>query len=146
MGYCNIRLAQQLEKRGITAKRKELTEGIQTETMKMQIFLTGNLCKQTIPIVSRENVAPYKHLPNLQSWTKVLGTVLQCSYFSVISRFHLKTLHPFRKFLAVLPPSALYKVETRKKTLNTSVQHCLWGEGRGWTCVKWKTPRNAKLS
>ena len=113
--YCNIRLEQQLEKRGITAKRKELTEGIQTETMKMQTFLTGNLCIQAIPIVSRENVAPYKHLPNLQSWTKVLGTVLQYSYFSVISRFHHKTVHPFRKFLAVLPPSALYKVETRKK-------------------------------
>ena len=41
--------------------------------------------------------------------------VLQYSYFSVISRFHHKTVHPFRKFLAVLPPSALYKVETRKK-------------------------------
>ena len=46
---------------------------------------------------------------------KVLGTVLQYSYFSVISRFPLKTVHPFRNFLAVLPPPTLYKVETRKK-------------------------------
>ena len=35
--------------------------------------------------------------------------------FSVISRFPLKTVHPFRNFLAILPPPILYKVETRKK-------------------------------
>ena len=81
---------------------------------------------------------------NLQSWTKVLGTVLQYSYFSVISRFPLKTVHPFRNFLAVLPPPTLYKVETQKKILDTRVQHCLWGEGRGWTCVNWKTPQKLK--
>ena len=40
----------------------------------------------------------------LQSWTKVLGTVLQYSYFSVISRSPLKAVHPFRNFLAVIPP------------------------------------------
>ena len=54
-------------------------------------------------------------LDNLQSWTKVLGTVLRDSYFSVICRFPLKTVHPFRNFLALLPPPTLYKVETRKK-------------------------------
>ena len=51
----------------------------------------------------------------LQSWTKVLGTVLQYSDFSVISLFPLKTVHPFRNFLAVLPLPTLYNVETRKK-------------------------------
>ena len=80
-------------------------------------------------------------MTSLQSWTKVLGTVLQYSYFSVISRFPLKTVHPFRNFLAVLPPPTLYKVETQKKILDTRVQHCLWGEGRSWTCVNWKTPQ-----
>ena len=78
----------------------------------------------------------------LQSWTKVLGTVLQ--YFSVIPRFPLKTVQRFRNFLAVLPPPTRYKVETRKKILDTRVQHCLWGEGRGWTCVNWKTPQRHK--
>ena len=48
-------------------------------------------------------------------------------------------MHPFRNFLAVLPPPTLYKVETQKKILDTRVQHCLWGEGRSWTCVNWKT-------
>ena len=52
---------------------------------------------------------------NLQSWIKVLGTVLQYSYFSVTSLFPLKTVHPFRNFLAVLLLLTLYKVETRKK-------------------------------
>ena len=67
--------------------------------------------------------------------------VLQYSYVSVISRFPLKTVHSFRKFLAVLPPPTLCKVETRKKILDIRVQHCLWGEGGGgWTCVDWKTP------
>ena len=61
--------------------------------------------------------------------------------FYVISRFPLKTVQRFRNFLAVRPPPTLYKVETRKKILDTRVQHCLWGEGRGWTCVNWKTQR-----
>ena len=80
----------------------------------------------------------------LQSWTNVLGTVLQYSHFSVISRFPLKTVHSFQNLLAVLPPTTLYKVETRKKILDTRDQHCLWGEGRGWTCVNWKTPQKCK--
>ena len=61
----------------------------------------------------------------------VLGTVLQYSYFSVISRFPHKTVHPFRKFLAVLPPLTLYKVETRKKFLIHASNPRLWDEGRG---------------
>ena len=51
----------------------------------------------------------------LQSWTKVLGTVQQYSYFSVICRFPLKTVHPFRNFLAVLPLPTLHKAESPKK-------------------------------
>ena len=58
-------------------------------------------------------------MKDVQSWTKVLRTVMQYSYFSVISGFPHKTVHPFRNFLAVLPPPTLYKVETRKKNLYT---------------------------
>ena len=54
-------------------------------------------------------------ISQLQSWTKVLGTILQYSYFSVISWFPLKTVHPFRNFLVVLSPPTLYKGETRKQ-------------------------------
>ena len=43
------------------------------------------------------------------------------------------------------PPPTLYKVETRKKILDTRVQHCLWGDrGEGWTCVNWKTLQKRK--
>ena len=42
----------------------------------------------------------------LQSCTKVRGTVLQYLYFSVISRFLLKTVHPFRHFLGKRPRNA----------------------------------------
>ena len=38
-----------------------------------------------------------------QSWTKVLGTVLQYLYFSIISPVPLKKAHPFRNFLVVHP-------------------------------------------
>ena len=28
--------------------------------------------------------------------------------------------------------------------MDTGVQQCLWGEGRGWTCVNFKTPQKRK--
>ena len=31
-----------------------------------------------------------------------------------------------------------------KKILDTRIQHCLWDEGRGWSCVNWKTPWKRK--
>ena len=36
---------------------------------------------------------------------------MQYSYSSVISGLPLKKVHPFRNFLAVLPPPTLYKVQ-----------------------------------
>ena len=66
-------------------------------------------------IQNMDSPGPWTTPVDLQSWTKVLGTVLQYSYISVISRFPLKTMHPFQNFLAVLPPPTLYKVETLKK-------------------------------
>ena len=41
-----------------------------------------------------------KKIPGFKS-NQVLGTVLQCSYFSVISRFPLKTVQRYQNFLAV---------------------------------------------
>ena len=82
----------------------------------------------------------------LQSWTKVLRTVLQYSYFSVISRFPLKTVNPFRNSLAVLPPPTLHKIETRKKFW-THASNIVCGV-RGGVGPVWigKRPRNAKVS
>ena len=54
---------------------------------------------------------PQKILPHagtqgnkLQSWTKVLGTVMQYLYFFCHSGFRRKTVYPLRNFLAVLTP------------------------------------------
>ena len=81
----------------------------------------------------------------LQSWTKVLRTVLQYSYFSVISRFPLKTVNPFRNSLAVLPPPPYTTLKLGKKnTLDTRVQRCLWvREGLG-LCELENTPETQK--
>ena len=66
----------------------------------------------------------------LQSWTKVLGTVLQYSDFSVISLFPLKTVHPFRNFLAVLPPPPYTKLKLGKNSGYTRPTLFVgWGEG-----------------
>ena len=73
----------------------------------------------------------------------VLGTVLQYSYFSVIYRFPLNTVHLFRIFLQFSLPHPIQSWYS-KKILDTRVQHCLWGEGKGWTCVNWKTPQKRK--
>ena len=82
----------------------------------------------------------------LQSWTKVLGTCMQYCNMHIFPSFlgSLLKLHHFRNFLAVFPPPTLYKVESLKKILDTRIQHCLWGEGRGWTCMNWKTPQKCK--
>ena len=85
----------------------------------------------------------------IQSWRKAPGHKSHWDSSAIFIFFchfsvPLKTVHPFRNFLAVLPPPTLYKVETRTKNLDTRVQHCLWGEGRGWTYVNWKMPQKHK--
>ena len=64
-------------------------------------------------------------LKKLQSWTKIL--------VFYVSGYPYETVHPVRNFLAVLPPPTLQcNIETRKEILDTGVQCCLWGWGRGW--------------
>ena len=74
---------------------------------------------------------------------------MQYSYFSVILGSLIKQCFLLEIFLHFSPPppsppSTPYKVETQKKILDARVQHCLWGEGRGWACVNWKTPQKCK--
>ena len=78
-----------------------------------------------------------------QSWTKVLGTLLQYAYFSVISPFPLKTVHHFRNFLALLPPRPYTKLKLEKNSGYTRPTLFV-GKGRGQTCVNWKTPQKRK--
>ena len=86
---------------------------------------------------------------NSQSWSKVLGTVLQYSYFSVISWFPLTRVHPFRNFLTVHPPppSPPYtKLKVRKKFwIRASNIVCGVRGEVGPVCIG-KRPSNAELS
>ena len=51
----------------------------------------------------------------LQSWTKVPRTVMQYSYFAVISQFRHKTVHPFFEiFLPFSLPPPYTKLKLRK--------------------------------
>ena len=84
-------------------------------------------------------------LSQRQSWTKLLGTVLQNSYFSVSSRFPLKTVHPSRDFLAVLFPPILYKEIRKKIWIHASNIVCGVRGGVGPVWIG-KRPRNAKVS
>ena len=94
--------------------------------------MTSPLCTWTGGrIQNMDSPGPWTTPVDLQSWTKVPGTVLQYSYISVISRFPLKTMHPFQNFLAVLPPPTLYKVETLKKFWIHKSNIVGWGEGLG---------------
>ena len=77
----------------------------------------------------------------LQSWTKVLGTVLQYSYFSVISRFPLKTERLSRNFLVVPPP---YRKLKLGKNFEYTRPTLFVGWGEGLDLCEWKTPQKSK--
>ena len=94
-----------------------------TDALFPDFFLCCNVIqvgvsKEANKLYDREFSARVPHLLDLvlQSWTKVLGTVLQYSDFSVISLFPLKTVHPFRNFLAVLPPPPYTKLKLGKNS------------------------------
>ena len=72
----------------------------------------------------------------LQQETEERGRCLNTGYH--------KRVHTFRNFLVVLPPPPYTKFKLGKKTLETSVQRCLWDEGRGRVCVNWKTPQKCR--
>ena len=63
-------------------------------------------------------------------------------HFSVPS----KSSASFSKFScsSPSPPPPTYTKLKLGKNLDTRVQHCLWDEGRGWTCVNYKTPQERK--
>lgn len=66
----------------------------------------------------------------LQYWTKVLGTVLQYSYFYVISRLPLKTVHHFRNFQQFPLPPPCTKLKLGKNSGYTRPTLFVgWGEG-----------------
>ena len=91
-------------------------------------------------------VFPCEHL---QSWTNVLGTVLQCSYFSVILGSLMKQCILFEIFLQFLPPPPpppYTKLKLGKKFwMHVSNIVCGVRGGFGPVWIR-KRPRNAKVS
>jgi len=75
---------------------------------------------------------------------KALGQYCNIHIFLSFLGSLIKQFILFEIFLQFSLPPTLYEVETRKTILDTRVQHCLWDEGRGWTCVNWKTPKKCK--
>ena len=69
---------------------------------------------------------------------------MQYSHFSVTSGFPHNKVHPLRNFIAVLPHPNLCKVENRKNIVDACVEHCLWGEGKGWVCEFENAPEMQK--
>ena len=69
--------------------------------------------------------------------------IVVCLHLPYNAGYH-ETVHPFQNFLVVFPPPPYTKPKLEKKNLETCVQRCLWGEGRGRVCVNWKTPPKFK--
>ena len=69
-------------------------------------------------------------------WDSTVIFIFFC-YFSVPSA-------AFSKFSCSSPSPHPIQSWSSEKILDTHVQHYLWGEGRGWTCVNWKTPQKCK--
>ena len=56
----------------------------------------------------------------------------------LLSGIPLDVTPPFSKFSCSYPSRHPIQRWNSEKILDTRVQHCLWVEGRGWTCVNWK--------
>ena len=63
--YCNIRLAVEMTAHSIKSKQKELAEEIADHTVKLQKVMAKLRSGEALPFIARENMVPYKHLPNL---------------------------------------------------------------------------------
>ena len=110
------------------------------------------------PILVRNSTADKAHCKNHSkkqlSWNQTCTIIDKSPWdsdaifiFFCHSGFPHQTVLPFRNFLAFLappPPPLPFNPIQKKKFWNARVQHRLWGEGRGWTCVNWKTPQKCK--
>ena len=88
----------------------------------------------------------------MQNRSSVQTTILDkrswdsTAIFIVFSHFSGPALNSasFSKFSCSSPSPHPIQSWNSEKNLNIRVQHCLWGKGRGWACVNWKTPRKRK--
>ena len=73
------------------------------------------------------------------------GRAMQYSFFSVILGSPIKQCILFEINFSCSSPSP-HPIQSwnLEKILDTRVQHCLWGEGRGRACENWKCPEMQK--
>ena len=67
-----------------------------------------------------------------------------CGSCSVISGLPHKTVHHFQNLFCSSPSPHPVQSWNSEKILDTCIQLCLGGEGRGWACMNWKTPQKCK--
>ena len=82
-------------------------------------------------------------LGSYNPWQKSLGQCCNMHIFPSFLGSLLKTAS-FSKSSCSSPSSHPIQSWISQKILDKCIQHCLWGEGRGWTCVNWKTPQKSK--
>ena len=71
---------------------------------------------------------------NIHIFLSFLASLLkQCIVFEIFWQFSSPPL-----------PLPIQSWKKWEKILDTCIQYCLWGEGRGWTCVNWKMPLKRK--
>ena len=80
---------------------------------------------------------------NYNPGQKFLGQYWNIHIFLSFHGSLLKQCIIFEIFLQFFLPPSYTKLKLGKNS-ESRVQHCLWGEGRGWTCVNWKTPQKRK--
>ena len=100
----------------------------------IQLMFTGTINGRT-NFFDWNNVSQSCFLPDkqLQSWAKVVGTLMQYNELSVILQLKLEkcTAILWKRVVVPLPPPTQCNVENQKKIAGPSFEHCLWGGGQG---------------
>ena len=111
----------------------------QTSPMGVELFSNANAFFRSNKFAywSRGWKRSIRHFHKLQSWTKSLGQYCNIHIF-------LSFLPSFSKFSCSFFSPHPTQSWNSERILDTRVQNCLWGEGKGWTCVSWKTPQKCK--
>ena len=64
VAYCNLTLAEEMEKDSIKSLRKQITREILEEQLKMTCAVS-TISVEFPPVLAREEMVPYKHMQNL---------------------------------------------------------------------------------
>ena len=111
----------------------------------------GPFCSLAISRVGRARKSGYfdfqgrSQLFNINHGQKSLGQYCIIHIFLSFLGYLIKRCTLFEIFLQFSLSQPYTKLKLGKKSQDTPVQHCLRSEGRGWTCVNWKTPQKCSV-